>query len=295
MLASAPRTEFYTVVFRGVIGVVVSAGIITLAVAGSAAGCATGAVGEGAPDPAQTNPGDPTDPMQSPLPDGGGPSTPVDAGPLCAPPSTMCGTTCIDTSQDNSNCGACGTKCTIGQLCTAGSCNKPCTFGLTGCGSECVDTTSSTTNCGACGNACPGGSSCSAGTCKTTVGVTAYIDGQSLLVIQGATLKWHHVRDAAPGLWDGNNYPTTVRGTNWFPAWPAGGENRSCNCDSSSMTVPALPAKAQTVVVSVVSARGTLAVAAQPSAANGYTLTVNFDDAAGQADWYTANISYDTK
>lgn len=103
------------------------------------------------------------------------------------------------------------------------------------------------------------------------------------------------MRDAAPGLRNGENYATTVNGVDWFPVWPTDDENRSCNCDSTSTTVTPLANHAQTVVLSTIAGRGTLAIASQPTAANGYTLTVNFDDPAAKADWYEATIMYATK
>jgi hypothetical protein len=64
---------------------------------------------------------------------------------------TDCGGTCVDTTSDETNCGACGAVCQAGFF--------------TCCDSVCVGTTTSSQNCGACGRTCPGSLSCIDGTC----------------------------------------------------------------------------------------------------------------------------------
>ncbi len=42
--------------------------------------------------------------------------------PVCAAGETLCGSVCIDVSSDPDNCGACGTACPTGQICSEGVC-----------------------------------------------------------------------------------------------------------------------------------------------------------------------------
>lgn len=47
---------------------------------------------------------------------------PIDAAPVCSAPNMMCGTSCLDVSADELNCGACGTECNGGEACNASAC-----------------------------------------------------------------------------------------------------------------------------------------------------------------------------
>jgi Stigma-specific protein, Stig1 len=93
-------------------------------------------------------------------------------GPVgCTNPGEMrCGDTCVDTTSNNANCGACGTACMGAQICRAGACvdDTPCPTGQARCGGMCVDTATNAMNCGSCGNACPSGQTCVGGACATT-------------------------------------------------------------------------------------------------------------------------------
>jgi len=71
----------------------------------------------------------------------------------------------VDTKTDWSNCGACGTACKAGQVCSAGSCKLSCQSGLTDCSGLCVNLKTDQYNCGACGTACKIGTYCCAGGC----------------------------------------------------------------------------------------------------------------------------------
>ncbi len=86
----------------------------------------------------------------------------------CPTGQTLCGTTCVDTQTSATNCGACGTACGTGQVCTAGRCG--CPTGQLLCGGVCVNAQTSVTNCGACGRTCLAGQSCTAGACVCPTG-----------------------------------------------------------------------------------------------------------------------------
>jgi len=43
--------------------------------------------------------------------------------PTCFPRQTCCGDTCVDTQNDPSSCGGCGTACQAYHMCTNGSCD----------------------------------------------------------------------------------------------------------------------------------------------------------------------------
>ncbi len=92
-----------------------------------------------------------------------------------------CGTSCVDTTSDPLNCGACGMVCPTGlrgtPACVMGRCALNCTAnygdcdGLTTNGCETI-TSNNVSNCGRCGNVCPPGPGasaiCSASMCTIT-------------------------------------------------------------------------------------------------------------------------------
>lgn len=84
----------------------------------------------------------------------------------CPGGQRACQNGCADVTADGHNCGSCGTVCTTGTACTAGSCE--CQDSLTLCGGTCVDTQSSAVSCGDCLTACGTGLVCSRGQCKNT-------------------------------------------------------------------------------------------------------------------------------
>jgi Cys-rich repeat protein len=69
-----------------------------------------------------------------------------------------------------SHCGACGTACPVGQVCSDGACGVPCPPGQLRCGGTCTQTDNDPANCGACGNRCPTGQFCGSGRCAMTCG-----------------------------------------------------------------------------------------------------------------------------
>ena len=93
--------------------------------------------------------------------------TDVDAGRACGTSGTLCGDTCAALANDNANCGACGTACKAGLLCSKGACATSCGGGTTQCGATCNDTQVDANNCGACGTKCKTGEVCSSGKCAS--------------------------------------------------------------------------------------------------------------------------------
>lgn len=88
----------------------------------------------------------------------------------CGAGAQVCGSSCTVLARDVENCGACGTKCGAGELCSQGVCAVSCGGGTTKCGAVCADTKSDAANCGGCGTKCAAGEVCSAGKCATTCG-----------------------------------------------------------------------------------------------------------------------------
>jgi hypothetical protein len=88
----------------------------------------------------------------------------------CGTNQTLCGNVCADFSKDHDNCGACGTTCKAGEVCSSGACAADCGGSTTKCGNTCTNTQHDPQNCGACGTACKGNEFCSAGKCTSTCG-----------------------------------------------------------------------------------------------------------------------------
>ncbi|MGO8993749.1 MAG: MXAN_6577-like cysteine-rich protein [Polyangiaceae bacterium] len=99
---------------------------------------------------------------------GGQDSGPADSGPTCASGQSLCGSTCVNESNDPNNCGACGTTCAAGEVCSSGAC--ACPSGESLCGTTCVNESSDPNNCGACGATCAAGQTCSSGACACASG-----------------------------------------------------------------------------------------------------------------------------
>lgn len=131
-----------------------------------------------------------------------------------------------------------------------------------------------------------------------TLRVEALVDGGSQLVLRGGTAQWRHQTKAAPGRHLGADMPTVVNGVTWMPEWPDPGENRDCGGCTSSLfdgLTPPLPAAEQQVILTALDARHEVAIAQQPSAANDFTLIIDFDDVqpSGSA-WYVIEIDFST-
>ena len=125
--------------------------------------------------------------------------------------------------------------------------------------------------------------------------VEAWMDGRSNLLIAGNKLHWHHYQFAAPGREAFENYPTKLDGVDWYPTWPdvPDAENRECNCDSSTYTLPAssLPSVPAMTTLTITQVRKMPSVVQEPAAANGYTLIVALTDVgAGGSSWDILDI-----
>ncbi len=99
--------------------------------------------------------------------------------PTCTTGLTTCGSACVNTATDATNCGACGTTCrdvaNASAACRAAACTFTCDADFRDCNSSSgdgceVNVTTSTTNCGGCGQACGavtnGTAACVAGACR---------------------------------------------------------------------------------------------------------------------------------
>jgi hypothetical protein len=75
----------------------------------------------------------------------------------CATGQRSCGGVCTSVQSDPQNCGACGTVCSNGLVCSLGACSATCAPGLTQCGAACENLASSPTHCGKCNNPCASG------------------------------------------------------------------------------------------------------------------------------------------
>lgn len=94
----------------------------------------------------------------------GGSKSPGGTG--CPGEQTECGSLCVDTMSDPTNCGGCGAACTVTMpFCQAGQCVATCGQGYVACGSGCVDTVNDPDNCGVCGHACAINEACSSSQC----------------------------------------------------------------------------------------------------------------------------------
>lgn len=101
-------------------------------------------------------------------------STPVACSAGTCP--TPCGTQCVDTGSDPSNCGACGQACStnhVAAACSGGICSGTCAPGWADCNANQLvdgcetDLMNDPANCGACGAVCGAGTTCVAGKCAS--------------------------------------------------------------------------------------------------------------------------------
>jgi len=120
---------------------------------------------------------------------------------------------------------------------------------------------------------------------------TACMDGRDLLMIQGSTLQWQHLdyqavglaNDCPPGATDAVGVDTTNNGTaglstSWLPTWAQNPPPSGTLSSTFTGLSPALPSGPMTVSLNVIAARTSLTIYQQPSAANDWTLILDFND-----------------
>ncbi len=145
---------------------------------------------------------------------------------------------------------------------------------------------------------CPG----AANAALITLDVQAYIDGRDRLHFQGGSLWWEHFDYAVVGRHVGNfTTDLTVDSNptiNWLPNWPGHpypDQIYSTYAVSDPYTglSPALPATAQNVNFYPINVRSSAGIVEYPSAANAYTLVVEFNDNSwGGSAWYEVKLEY---
>jgi hypothetical protein len=127
--------------------------------------------------------------------------------------------------------------------------------------------------------------------------VHAWIDGYSQLIIQGSTVQWHNIAWTVPGKEDSHNDPTNLTTADmgtvaWYPDWPGGTNGDQLSTQFTGLSLP-LATVDQTVGFTAVAVRYDAFISQQPSAANSYTLIVDFDDGPpGGAAYYTVRLDY---
>jgi hypothetical protein len=126
--------------------------------------------------------------------------------------------------------------------------------------------------------------------------IRAYIDGQSQLILQGSSAQWYNEDWAAPGRWGGKNLPTYLNGHPWTPQWSTSPPDQLlfCHCYSTAANVvdPPIPATSPVNLTPVV-ARYAVSIAQQPSAANGFTTIIDFnDDPPPFPAWYDVVLTF---
>jgi len=138
--------------------------------------------------------------------------------------------------------------------------------------------------------------------------IQALIDGRDQLIIQGNTLQWHHFDYAAVGRHEGANEPTVITTTHdgllvmdqvaWTPDWPAlPPDEIRYEAWSSTFTslAPTMPQRDTYLRMELVQARNLVSLIQFPTAANGYTTILEFDDNNwGASAIYEARLVFDT-
>lgn len=135
-----------------------------------------------------------------------------------------------------------------------------------------------------------------------TVRVGAWIDGRSVLILEGSSATWQHFSFAAPGRRDchmqAQMEPTYLEGLPWFPSWPdtPDCENRDCaGCLSttySSMSAT-LPSADYSVTLDVNQARGAVGLLELPNLSNNFRTAIVFNDSDfNGVDFYDVEITF---
>jgi hypothetical protein len=160
----------------------------------------------------------------------------------------------------------------------------------------------SLTDCGGCNNACPAGTdACVDGKCIASVTVAVHIDGYDDLLIEGNTIRWHHLTWATPG-------PTTIDGVAWTPKWPPkpadckscgdpgpGANVCACTSTDAASLAPPLAKRDHDATVQKIAGRGDVTIVEQPRTANAHRLVVRFSDGEEKGADYTARVTYETR
>jgi hypothetical protein len=127
-----------------------------------------------------------------------------------------------------------------------------------------------------------------------TLDIRAFIDGADHVAIQGSTLTWYHESYDMPGTWGGHNDPVTIStslngGPTTTTYWYAPQTTSPAVLTGLSPAVP----PTDTVSLTVIQARDSLAITQYPAAGNGYTTILRFDDNGwGGADYYEGKLTY---
>lgn len=125
-----------------------------------------------------------------------------------------------------------------------------------------------------------------------TIRIKARIDGRSQLIIKNNTVQWYHIDNAAPGRHGGLDEPTYINDIAWMP-WTVPGELRCGGCYSSVFEdlSPPFPQRDVTVELYVIKSRYMTTIVQYPTAANDYTLIIEFNDnPPGGDDWYEVEV-----
>ncbi len=114
---------------------------------------------------------------------------PADAGLVDASSDGGSTSVCANLTNDDQNCGACGTVCATGFACVANACTVGCNPPLLKCNnSSCVDPRFDPDNCNACGTVCPsvtnGTRVCINGVCSGTCAQGLSVCGTSCINLQ---------------------------------------------------------------------------------------------------------------
>lgn len=143
----------------------------------------------------------------------------------CLKGEVQCDGSCVKLADDADNCGACGTKCDSGSVCSAGSCQATCAVGLTECSGSCKDLDTDSENCGACGTVCDASPACAAGSCQSWTLATGQNDyGFADFIPQGqdpllATSDTVYSYSVSGDTWSTANSSLSLPGGYSYPAW----------------------------------------------------------------------------
>jgi hypothetical protein len=132
--------------------------------------------------------------------------------------------------------------------------------------------------------------------------VSACIDGEDELIIHKATLQWRHIGFDAVGQstnCDTNtmSIDTTLRGehvssTSWQPIWQSTPAESGALSSVYTALNPPLPSSSMNVTLSSIQARNSISIAQLPTAANDWTLKLDFNDVSSLgAGIYSATVN----